>query len=472
MPKKINAYIDAQNNKIVILSDDVQKDDYIDLNSLSSINEYIESSIENNQGLKDKYFNQFRNSDEYLKLKKESESLQVAYYQIDSLKKEIIQNETNIINKFKLGPEYNELKNENQKLYQSNLLLNEQIKNIRENAINEFKASDEHKKLITELTTLKIQNQHFIDDIPNIQNKAINDYKNSAEHLKMQLDLEKYKQQIDIRNSMNIKKIGEDLEKYCFDMYQETMGQYVNDCLFEKTNNPISGSKPDFLFEVYGIDENNNINFDKDYLLGRVVLEMKSELSNSEEKNKKTNANHLAELEKDRINFGAELGILVSELESDKDFVIQKSTDYQNLIIIRPQVLPSLLNIIRNLFHMKNQFILEQINFKSSKEILDDFHEFKKSILDNCIEHIKKKMDVIIKNANNIKQSADKILEASEHVLYTYVDRIINKIDDFKIENKVLKKINKLSQSALSDKSMVSNSTYLDESNIIKEKIK
>lgn len=86
MSKKINAYIDANTNRIIILSDDVQKDDYIDLNSLSSINEYIELTVDKNEKLKSKFINNFKNSDEYLKLRKESENLKIANIEINKLK--------------------------------------------------------------------------------------------------------------------------------------------------------------------------------------------------------------------------------------------------------------------------------------------------------------------------------------------------------------------------------------------------
>lgn len=472
MGKKINAYIDANTNRIIILSDDVQKDDYIDLNSLSSINEYIESTIDKNEKLKNKFINDFKNTNEYLILKNESENLKIAKIEIDKLKDNLKNNEENVINKFRNSDEFNNLKNENSRLHQDINLLKSQIDTNKQNIINEFIASSEYQQKILELTNIKSDYEHLKNDLPNIKNSAIQEYKNSFEYKKLEAQLEDYKKQIDLRNSLNVKQVGEDLEKYCFDLYNETMGQFVNDCIFEKTNIAIQNNKPDFLFEVYGKDATNNVIFSEDYLLGKVILEMKSELLNSDEKNKKTNEHHLSKLETNRKNFNADLAILVTELEADKDFVIKKPINYQNIVIIRPQALPSLLNILRSLFLKKNDLIVEQINFKSSKEIIDDFNDFKDEILNKIFYKMNSKVENIIKCATNVKKNADSILEDANKILNDFLSRATKKIDNFKIEKKIINKIEKIDYSNAGQNKIVSNTIVVDEENIINEKIK
>lgn len=472
MGKKINAYIDANTNRIIILSDDVQKDDYIDLNSLSSINEYIELSVDKNEKLKSKFINNFKNSEEYLKLRKESENLKIANIEINKLKDDLKKNEENVINKFKTSDEFNNLKNENFRLLQDINLLKKQIETNKQNIINEFIASDEYQQKLSELTNIKSNYEHLKNDLPNIKNNAIQEYKNSFEYKKLEAQLDDYKKQIDLRNTLNVKQVGEDLEKYCFDLYNETMGQFVNDCKFEKTNIAIHNNKPDFLFEVYGKDINNNVIFEDEYLLGKVILEMKSELLNSDEKNKKTNEYHLSKLETNRKNFNADLAILVTELEADKDFVIKKPTNYQNIVIIRPQALPSLLNILRNLFLKKNELIVEQINFKSSKEIIDEFNNFKDEILNKIIFKMNSKVENIIKCANNIIKNADSILEDANKILNDFLTKATKKIEGFKIEKKITNKIEKIDYNTYHQNKIVTNTIIVDEENIINEKIK
>lgn len=472
MGKKINAYIDANTNRIIILSDDVQKDDYIDLNSLSSINEYIELSVDKNEKLKSKFINNFKNSEEYLKLRKESENLKIANIEINKLKDDLKNNEENVINKFKTSDEFNNLKNENFRLLQDINLLKKEIETNKQNIINEFIASDEYQQKLSELTNIKSNYEHLKNDLPNIKNNAIQEYKNSFEYKKLEAQLDDYKKQIDLRNTLNVKQVGEDLEKYCFDLYNETMGQFVNDCKFEKTNIAIHNNKPDFLFEVYGKDINNNVVFEEEYLLGKVILEMKSELLNSDEKNKKTNEYHLSKLETNRKNFNADLAILVTELEADKDFVIKKPTNYQNIVIIRPQALPSLLNILRNLFLKKNDLIVEQINFKSSKEIIDEFNNFKDEILNKIIFKMNSKVENIIKCANNIIKNADSILEDANKILNDFLTKATKKIEGFKIEKKITNKIEKIDYNTHHQNKIVTNTIIVDEENIINEKIK
>ena len=66
MSKKINAYI--ENNRIIIVSDDVEKNDYIELNSISSISEYIKQAAQNNDEIKKYFFDQYKQNEEYKKL--------------------------------------------------------------------------------------------------------------------------------------------------------------------------------------------------------------------------------------------------------------------------------------------------------------------------------------------------------------------------------------------------------------------
>ena len=123
MAKKINAYVNSNTNRIVIISDDVHNGDYIDLNSLSSIQEYIENSINKNHTLKEKLFNEFKLNSEYQLLKKDSELLKEAKFEINKLKEQITSNQENIINQFKNSDEYQELINKNNKLLTNYQLL-------------------------------------------------------------------------------------------------------------------------------------------------------------------------------------------------------------------------------------------------------------------------------------------------------------------------------------------------------------
>ena len=83
-------------------------------------------------------------------------------------------------------------------------------------------------------------------------------------------------------------------------------------------------------------------------------------------------------------------------------------------------------------------------------------------------------LDEIYKNVDAIKSQAEKIYNSAKVILDSHVETIINKINNFKIENKVIKKINKIKNNfdINYNNVVVTNTSVLEDCNIIKEKIK
>ena len=233
---------------------------------------------------------------------------------------------------------------------------------------------------------------------------------------------------------MNIKQLGEDFEQECLRMYNESLGQTVDDSIFKKAE-IIDGNKADFVFEVYA----KNVNEKDNALLGKTILEMKTEQKDSEYK--RTNKSYLAKLEKDRLNSNSDIALLITELEREDYFYIKRDPEYKNIIIARPEAMIGLLTIIRIIFLKNKDIVLEELEFKDKQAILDEFNSFKESVLNKTIENINKNVLKIIEKAEKISKEANDILEFSNTILNTHINTFRNKFENFNIENKVIKKI-------------------------------
>ncbi len=301
-------------------------------------------------------------------------------------------------------------------------------KNDKEAALKEeaFKAREEQRKL---LDTEKYKFNQQLE----AKNNEINDLNNELDSLKRN------------RNLLSTKAIGEGLEQWCLDEYNLHMAEIATDCLFYKTNTLYddngktatkNGHKPDFIMEVYDRDVSDK----EKTKLGSVVLEMKTQGETGTQKNE----SFLKKLAQDTKNYGADYGVLVTELEPETTIVISRAHQYPNIFIVRPATMLSLLAVLRNLILKQKDVVLSQVQFKSSSEILDEWERFKNDLLENIIKHINTKVKDILKASETITKNANTIKENAEMILETYLKRMEKKINDYAIGTKIVKKINQL----------------------------
>ena len=250
------------------------------------------------------------------------------------------------------------------------------------------------------------------------------------------------------KSALSVKKIGERLELWCNEEYAAYAQSGFVNCTWEKDNDSkkedgdVKGSKADFIFKVYADSEFNDNN-----LLTSVILEMKSEAPDSV--NKKKNADHIDKLEKDRKKKGCEYALLVSELEwdNDNDVPIKKVSKYDKMYIVRPNYFIPMLNIIEGLGKKYQSLILkrneEVIQFKESQNIIDEFEKFKEDLIVKFVEKMHVDVEKIVKQAEAISASSDKILDTCEDMKNKLVKNCLNKIEKFDI-TKLVKKIEKI----------------------------
>ena len=361
------------------------------------------------------------------------------------------------------------IKNAVQAYEQENLLLKERLNQIEDSLKKQYQSTLENQKQAFNLETVQIKNQYEQQNyLKTIEHqKRLTELQNelqvlTTEKKQYQLELEvsymnqmnalkenydekikSYESQIEKltyeRASLNVKRQGENLEKWCDNEYHNQNLVDQPHLLWEKANEIIKGSKPDFIFKVYATEKHN-----EDELLSSAVLEMKAEDPTS--KTKQTNKQFYDKLNKDRINRNLEYAILVSELEWDttNDLPVRKVLEYDKMYVVRPQYFMMFLNIIAA-FGLKYKDILlakqeERIKFKDIETILNDFEAMKEEILENSIKHISNHLDNIVKQSVIIEKANNDLKKSVDIIINTHLETIKNKINQFKIE-KITKKI-------------------------------
>nr|VZR97437.1 hypothetical protein MF5295_00311 [Mycoplasma feriruminatoris] len=316
-------------------------------------------------------------------------------------------------------------------------LIKLQLENKYNKLLNEQKTDLENQ--IKQLENNLTQNKHELDNINLKHKNELNELTNTKDNKINELvkDLEFIKRE---KLTKNIKLIGEELENYCLNQFNQAStfafktSTLIKDNVIVKNEDELKGTKGDFIFKVYAEEEKQN-------LLLSVMCEMKSEQLNSH--NKKKNSDHYKKLDDDRNKKNLDYALLVSELESDtNDSLIYRVNEYKDMFVIRPMYFISFLGVLETIAlkykDLKLNRLQQEIMFKEKQDILDEFEEFKNNLLDNALKHIDTKVNEINKSAETIKKEANKILEATEVVINKHLNTVKNKINGFKIE-KVLK---------------------------------
>lgn len=250
------------------------------------------------------------------------------------------------------------------------------------------------------------------------------------------------------KSSLNVKKLGEELERYCDEEYRTASMAGFENCEWYKDNtaikneDDIKGTKADFIFKVYSSSEFNESN-----LLASVCLEMKNESNVSS--NKKKNSDHYKKLDEDRNKKGCEYALLVSELEWDtiNDSPIKKVPGYEKMYIVRPQYMIvflsfvySLANKFKDLLNTTNK---EKLELKTSLDLVAEFEKIKETYLDKPLETLNKSIEQIRANNNQIISYANKNEVELKKIIEERINTMREKIERFNIK-KLANKLNKL----------------------------
>ncbi|EDX53729.1 DUF2130 domain-containing protein [Ureaplasma urealyticum] len=395
----------------------------------------------------DKAIAHFKDSDEYKSLIKAQEK-------INSLNKTIESNEQNYkkeIENIKLKLK-NKFEEETESLKNTIIEQKSKLDNVERMAIVNFKESDEYQKIIKdkrdldlEIEKLKLSIQNHEKDMENAKLKW--NYQKTAEikdlETKKNNEIDKLKESIEQlkrEKSSNVKLVGEELEQWLKNKFDETYSFSCPDMAFTKINEVIDGKKADFLLEFFDKETSN----DDKKLIFSATIEAKTEFYDNQKGTK--NSVHYKKLNQDRINQKSEYAILVTELEPDDHFVIKKINEYENMFAVRPQYFIPLVDMIRNFATLKARINSQIIKYEDRAKIETNLEELKKDIIDNTLQYINDKTKKIIDDSKAIIKKAESIEETAGDIINKKLNTLKKKINGLTIRkidpNKLLLKFN------------------------------
>ncbi len=262
--------------------------------------------------------------------------------------------------------------------------------------------------------------------------KLENDYKEKISTLTSQLDNLKLQ-----KSSLNVKKLGEELERWCNEEYSNYSITGFKNCTWEKDNKSVQlddedkGTKADYIFTVY-LDET------KQTKLTSVCLEMKNEGPNST--NKKKNSDHFSKLEKDRTKKDCEYALLVSELEWDSpnDSPIKVVPNYEKMYVVRPTYFITFLGLIYSLAEKYRELLLvkekENIELKDKTDLITEFDDLINTYLKKPLTNLQKDVESIKKNSEAITKANQNILDTCDNLINKTILNMNNKIETLEIK--------------------------------------
>ena len=205
------------------------------------------------------------------------------------------------------------------------------------------------------------------------------------------------------------KDLGESLEQYCSDTFNEVRAVAFPNADFEKDNTVDEEGKGDFIFRDYqeGVE------------IVSIMFEMKNQKDTTKTKHK--NEDFFAKLNRNRESKKCEYAVLVSTLEEESKLynqgIVDVSYKYPKMFVVRPQFFLPIIGLIRNM--AKNSF------------------EYRKQVT------IYQQENIDITNFENaVKETISKISSdyAKAEAIYSNVDKlcddIVDKVNKFRKEFK------------------------------------
>lgn len=209
----------------------------------------------------------------------------------------------------------------------------------------------------------------------------------------------------EFRMGDSTKDLGESLEQYCHDAFDEVRAVAYPEAYFEKDNNADEEGKGDFIFRDFqdGIETVS------------IMFEMKNQKDTTKTKHK--NEDFFSKLDKNRTSKGCEYAVLVSTLEEDSKLynngIVDVSHRYPKMFVIRPQFFLTIIGLIRTM--AKNTFAYKKQVVEYQRENIDITN------FEAAVSSITEKINDDYKKAGAIYSDVDKMC-----------DDIVKKVEDFR----------------------------------------
>lgn len=242
-------------------------------------------------------------------------------------------------------------------------------------------------------------------------NSLMKDSDISVQKLKEQYEFElkakdeEIKHWKEFRMGDSTKDLGESLEQYCHDAFDEVRAVAYPEAYFEKDNDVDEEGKGDFIFRDFqdGIETVS------------IMFEMKNQKDTTKTKHK--NEDFFSKLDKNRTSKGCEYAVLVSTLEEDSKLynngIVDVSHRYPKMFVIRPQFFLTIIGLIRTM--AKNTFAYKKQVVEYQRENLDITN------FESAVRSIAEKINNDYEKAGAIYSEVDKMC-----------DDIVKKVEDFR----------------------------------------
>lgn len=291
-------------------------------------------------------------------------------------------------------------------LKQLNATLVEQLKNSGSKtelevakAVNEANQKLNDKELkITQLTNDVANAKKEIEQVKlDLKEKYEFELKAAEE------EVEKWKS---FRLGSSTKALGESLEQYCSNKFEEVRAYAFPRAEFKKDNDVDEEGKGDFIFRDFTEDGTEFIS---------IMFEMKNQ--NDTSKTKQKNEQFFEKLDKNRTTKGCEYAVLVSTLEETNELynsgIVDKSYQYPKMYVIRPQHFIAIIGLLRNMA-LSNVAYQRQVAIYQKENV--DITNFEKAV-----QAVADKISQDYEYASKQYESVEKMC-----------DDMIKKLQDFK----------------------------------------
>ena len=294
--------------------------------------------------------------------------------------------------------------------------LENEIKLLKE----QLNSSDKEKQLAVSLAMEKLKEElsnknEEINKLKLDVNNAQKDLDLSAQNLKEKYEFElkakdeEIKHWKEFRLGDSTKDLGESLEQYCHDKFDEVRAYAFPNAYFEKDNEVDEEGKGDFIF--------------KDYQDGIEVVSIMFEMKNQKDttKNKHKNEEFFAKLDRNRKSKGCEYAVLVSTLEEDSKLyntgIVDVSHRYPKMYVIRPQFFLTIIGLIRTMALSAFDYKKQVVEYQKENVDITNF--------ENAVKAIADKINTDYEKADAIYNTVDKMC-----------DDIIKKVEGFRSDFK------------------------------------
>ena len=333
---------------------------------------------------------------EIIKLDKSSYDALLSDIEKEELERRIAEKESYIKNNYetKLELEKTKIKNEQEKtitdLKNDIKLLNQKLESSQEKtdlAVTKAR-QEEIQKLSDKQAELDSLKQKYDFDTKALQ-EQVEQYKN-------------------FRLGDSTKDLGESLEQYCHDAFDEIRAVAYPRAYFEKDNDVDEEGKGDFIFRDYAEDGTEIVS---------IMFEMKNQKDTTT--TKKKNEHFFDKLNKNRKSKNCVFAVLVSTLEEDSKLynsgIVDVSHRFPKMYVVRPQNFLSIIGLLKNMAINNLKYKQQIVAYQKENIDITHFEDAVRAVADKIntdygnagkqYDKVEKMCDDMIKKLQDLKET-------------------------------------------------------------------